>query len=72
MLAQEGVWRRIDSAYALIDTYNRATQEGSHSNAIQAIKELNQMHGYNEPQQINVNHTLPQTIRLIAVPPKKD
>ncbi len=50
-LEAKGLWSREQSVLALI----AAMGEGKPSEQIQAIKELNAMHGYNAPTQLNVS-----------------
>lgn len=51
---EKQLWSREMSVKALVQAY----REGSGSVKVAAVKELNAMHGYNEPAKINVNGNL--------------
>lgn len=51
---EKQLWSREMSVKALVQAY----REGSGSVKVAAVKELNAMHGYNEPSKINVNGNL--------------
>ncbi len=48
---EKQLWSREMSVKALVQAY----REGSGSVKVAAVKELNAMHGYNEPAKLNVN-----------------
>lgn len=51
---EKQLWSREMSVKALIQAY----REGSGSVKVAAVKELNAMHGYNEPAKININGSM--------------
>ena len=51
---EKQLWSREMSVKALVQAY----REGSGSVKVAAVKELNAMHGYNEPAKISVNGNL--------------
>ena len=58
-LASKALWTREMSVKALIAAY----REGKPSDKISAVKELNNMHGYNEPQRLEVTtRALPSSV----------
>lgn len=59
-LENKQLWTREMSVKALIQAY----KEGAPSVKVSAVKELNLMHGYNAPQQVNVNTLNPMIIEL--------
>lgn len=62
-LAKKGLWTREQAVIALIaeTTGDRA------SDRINALKALNEMHGYNAPLKADVTLHMPKTIRLVAL-----
>jgi phage terminase small subunit len=50
-VAEKQLWTREMSVKALVRAYN----EGNSSAKVAAVKELNAMHGYNEPAKLSVN-----------------
>lgn len=50
-LSSKQLWTREMSVKALIQAY----KEGAPSVKVSAVKELNLMHGYNAPQELNIN-----------------
>lgn len=56
---EKQLWSREMSVKALVQAY----REGSGSVKVSAVKELNAMHGYNEPSKLQVNGTLIQRIQ---------
>ena len=58
-LVAAGIWRRSDSVETLAELARFAEKD---SDRIGAIKELNSMHGYNAPTQINL-----QTVERVVV-----
>jgi len=51
---EKQLWSREMSIKALVQAY----REGSGSVKVAAVKELNAMHGYNEPAKVNINGNL--------------
>ena len=51
---EKQLWSREMSVKALVQAY----REGSGSVKVAAVKELNAMHGYNEPAKLNINGNL--------------
>jgi hypothetical protein len=51
---EKQLWSREMSVKALVQAY----REGSGSVKVAAVKELNAMHGYNEPAKLNLSGTL--------------
>ena len=51
---EKQLWSREMSIKALVQAY----REGSGSVKVAAVKELNAMHGYNEPAKLNINGNL--------------
>ena len=51
---EKQLWSREMSVKALVKAY----QEGSGSVKVAAVKELNAMHGYNEPAKLSINGNL--------------
>lgn len=51
---EKQLWSREMSVKALVQAY----REGSGSVKVAAVKELNAMHGYNEPAKININGSM--------------
>ena len=66
-LADKQLWTRADSV-AVLSKIAKAEGESAPPAAAQvsAIKELNAMHGFNEPSKLEVTTSLPTTIRLVA------
>lgn len=56
---EKQLWSREMSVKALVQAY----REGSGSVKVAAVKELNAMHGYNEPAKININGNLVNRIQ---------
>jgi hypothetical protein len=56
---EKQLWSREMSIKALVNAY----REGSGSVKVAAIKELNAMHGYNEPAKLNISGNLIQRIQ---------
>jgi phage terminase small subunit len=52
-LAQAMIWRREDSV-AVLAKIARDDPEAPHSSIVSAVKELNAMHGFNEPMKVDV------------------
>lgn len=55
---EKQLWSREMSVKALVQAY----REGSGSVKVAAVKELNAMHGYNEPAKVNISGSLLQRI----------
>jgi phage terminase small subunit len=56
---EKQLWSREMSVKALVAAY----REGSGSVKVAAVKELNAMHGYNEPSKVSINGSLIQRIQ---------
>lgn len=54
-LSAKALWTREMSVKALIESYRVAKDRKNSNGMTGAVKELNAMHGYNEPQQIDLN-----------------
>ena len=54
-LSVKALWTREMSVKALIESYRVAKDRKNSNGMTGAVKELNAMHGYNEPQQIDLN-----------------
>lgn len=54
-LAEKQLWLREDSVRVLAKIA-REDPQAPHSAIVSAVKELNAMHGFNEPAQVDVNH----------------
>lgn len=54
-LARKQLWTREKSVKALINAYNVAERQSQSGAMTAAVKELNAMHGYNEP--VRIDHT---------------
>jgi phage terminase small subunit len=52
-LAEALIWRRADSVKVLSEIA-RAAEEAKPSERVSAVKELNAMHGFNEPTRVDV------------------
>lgn len=56
---EKQLWSREMSIKALVQAY----REGSGSVKVAAVKELNAMHGYNEPAKLNISGSMIQRIQ---------
>ena len=56
---EKQLWSREMSVKALVQAY----REGSGSVKVSAVKELNAMHGYNEPAKVNISGSMIQRIQ---------
>lgn len=54
-LAERTLWTREMSVRALVKAYKSADKAGQCNAMTQAIRELNRMHGYDAPQQIEIS-----------------
>ena len=65
-LTQKALWTREMSVRALVQAY----KEGNASAKVAAVKELNAMHGYNEPQKIDLTNSdqslKPTLVQIVA------
>lgn len=52
-LSQKHLWTREKSVKALITAYKISNEDRNTGGMIGSVKELNAMHGYNEPQKID-------------------
>ena len=71
-LTEKALWTREMSVQALVGVLsNPDTQK----DVIAAVKELNAMHGYNEPQRLDVTNSdgslKPSIIQIVAAQPKQ-
>ena len=62
-LSDKQLWSREMSIKALVQAY----REGSGAVKVSAIKELNAMHGYNEPAKLNVNGNVAHQVTRIII-----
>jgi hypothetical protein len=53
-LEQKALWTREMSVKALVRAYQKAESRENATGMTAAVRELNAMHGYNEPQRIDV------------------
>ena len=58
-VADKQLWSREMSVKALVAAY----REGSGAVKVSAVKELNAMHGYNEPSKLNISGSMIQRIQ---------
>ena len=58
-VAEKQLWSREMSVKALVQAY----REGSGAVKVSAVKELNAMHGYNEPSKLNITGSMIQRIQ---------
>lgn len=66
---EKQLWSREMSVKALVQAY----KEGSGSVKVAAVKELNAMHGYNEPAKLNINgNLLHKVVRQVIDGPNAD
>lgn len=66
---EKQLWSREMSVKALVQAY----KEGSGSVKVAAVKELNAMHGYNEPAKLNINgNLLHKVVRQVIDGPDAD
>lgn len=66
---EKQLWSREMSVKALVQAY----REGSGSVKVAAVKELNAMHGYNEPAKVNINGNLvAKVVRQVIDGPDAD
>ena len=66
---EKQLWSREMSVKALVQAY----REGSGSVKVSAVKELNAMHGYNEPSKLNITgNMVTRIIREVADDNAKD
>ena len=56
---EKQLWSREMSVKALVQAY----REGSGAVKVSAVKELNAMHGYNEPSKLNISGSMIQRIQ---------
>lgn len=54
-LAEKELWTREMSVKGLITAYKMANEDRNTSGMVNSVKELNAMHGYNEPTKIQVS-----------------
>ena len=60
---EKQLWSREMSIKALVQAY----REGSGAVKVSAVKELNAMHGYNEPAKLNVNGNVAHQVTRIII-----
>lgn len=65
-IAERALWSREMSVKALVQAY----KEGSGSVKVAAVKELNAMHGYNEPAKVEIGGRMIHKIVQEVVDPK--
>lgn len=67
-LAKKAIWTREMSVKALVQAYKVAQVQNSSTGMAGAIKELNAMHGYNAPKQVELSGGLQvQKIERVVV-----
>jgi hypothetical protein len=62
---EKQLWSREMSVKALVQAF----REGTGSVKVAAVKELNAMHGYNEPAKLNINGAMVHEVRRLIVDP---
>ena len=62
-LAEKQLWSREMSVKGLVAAYRVASEGKNASGMTGAIKELNAMHGYNEPAKVNISGNLVNRIQ---------
>jgi len=65
---EKQLWSREMSVKALVQAY----REGSGSVKVAAVKELNAMHGYNEPAKLNISGNLVNRIKREVIDGAED
>ena len=65
---EKQLWSREMSVKALVQAY----REGSGSVKVAAVKELNAMHGYNEPAKLNISGNLVNRIKREVIDGTED
>lgn len=65
---EKQLWSREMSVRALVQAYRK----GSGSVKVAAVKELNAMHGYNEPAKLNISGSMIQRIQRQVIDGAKD
>jgi len=65
---EKQLWSREMSVKALVQAY----REGSGSVKVAAVKELNAMHGYNEPAKLNISGNLVNRIKREVIDDAED
>lgn len=65
---EKQLWSREMSVKALVQAY----REGSGSVKVAAVKELNAMHGYNEPAKVNISGNLVNRIQRQVIDGTED
>jgi hypothetical protein len=63
-LEKKALWTREMSVQALVQAYKVAKEGNSSSGMTGAVKELNAMHGYNEPTKIEMEAKVKTTHKL--------
>jgi hypothetical protein len=61
-VAEKQLWSREMSVKALVAAY----REGSGAVKVSAVKELNAMHGYNEPSKLNISGNMVTRIQRVV------
>ena len=61
-VAEKQLWSREMSVKALVQAY----REGSGAVKVSAVKELNAMHGYNEPSKLNISGNIITRIQRVV------
>jgi transposase len=63
---EKQLWSREMSVKALVAAYQIASKQGQASGMTSAVKELNAMHGYNEPAKLNIGgNMMHQIVRKV-------
>jgi len=57
-IACAALWSRLDSVKTLKSIADGLGSESKPNEVVAAVKELNAMHGFNEPSKVNLNHGL--------------
>ena len=72
-LTKKNLWTREMSVKALVKAYQVAEGANQSTGMTAAVKELNAMHGYNEPEKIDVTSggrpLMPQLIERVIIKP---
>lgn len=71
-LEKRELWTREKSVQALIQAFKVARSQSNASGMTGAIREINLMHGFNEPERVEVTHTRPVKIIVEGYDPDEE
>lgn len=69
-LSEKALWTRADSVNALQNAISIATLKDNAAGLVAAIKELNAMHGFNEPSKVELTGGMVHKLEYVIVKPK--